>query len=188
MVDFKVTPEIISAISEKFCVPETNVENLHSIWGSISGDMKCQYLAHLIRTLEERLRKLDGNEMFSIICTPVANDSPNLGLASSQYYKGRLFVIYYHPNTDEKQLRVMLAHELGHLFLVEFCNSRLGKDYDENTPIEPASTILGIFAILDKNDFYHNKTTLFNHKKKEDVLEDFYLLHNRKQGKLNISG
>jgi len=74
MVDFKVTPEIISAISEKFCVPETNVENLHSIWGSISGDMKCQYLAHLIRTLEERLRKLDGNEMFSIICTPVAND------------------------------------------------------------------------------------------------------------------
>ena len=187
MVDFKVTPEIISVISEKFGMPETHVETLHGLWVSISGTMKCQYLAHLIRTLEEELRKLPGNEMFSIICTPVANDSPNLGLASSQYYKGRLFVIYYHPNTEEKQLRVMLAHELGHLFLVEFFNSKLGKDYDENTPIEPASTVLGIFAILDKNDFYHNKTTPFNHKKKEDVLDDFCLLHNKKLGRMNVS-
>ena len=49
---------------------------------------------------------------------------------------------------------------------------------DEKTMIEPLSTILGIFTILDKNEFYHNKTAPFKHKTPEDVLGDFTLLMN----------
>jgi hypothetical protein len=71
----------------------------------------------------------------------------------------------------------LLAHELGHLFLVEFFNSVL-KDskFDEKSEIEPMSTMLGIFTILDKNEFYHNKTVPFKHKTPEEVLRDFRLL------------
>jgi hypothetical protein len=110
-----------------------------------------------------------------------------LGIAGANYYKGRYFAIFYHPDTDEKQLRIMLAHELGHLFLVELYNSRSYSQIDEHTMIEPMSTILGILAILDKNDFYHNKTVPFKHKSPEDVLDDFALLKNRGEKRFNVS-
>ena len=81
----------------------------------------------------------------------------------------------------------MLAHELGHLFLLELVNTGFGHDYDEKTQIEPMSTIMGIFTILDKNEFYHNKTVPFKHNSIEEVLNDFKSLLNRKIGKYNLS-
>jgi len=161
---------------------------LHNMYQSVISDtMKRHYLAHSIRAMEDKLREIPGNEMFRIICTSVAENSRNIGIARSHYYRGRFFAIYYHPNTDEKQLRIMLAHELGHLFLVELFNSRTGSSYDENTEIEPISTILGIFTILDKNEFYHNMTTPFKHNTADDVINDFKLLANRDVDILNIS-
>jgi Zn-dependent peptidase ImmA (M78 family) len=115
--------------------------------------------------------------MFQIVCSPVAENSKRLGIVSAHYYKGRYFSIFYHPKTEEKQLRILLAHELGHLFLVEFFNSRLDTPkFDEKSEIESMSTILGIFTILDKNEFYHNKTAPFKHRSVEEVLQDFNFL------------
>jgi hypothetical protein len=186
--DFKVTNEVIKIVSKTFCISENTVINFHNIYQNVIADtMKRHYLAHVIRAMEEKLRDIPGNEMFRIICTPVAADSKNIGIAGSCYYKGRFFAIFYHPKTDEKQLRIMLAHELGHLFLVELVNSKTGSNYDEKTEIEPISTILGIFTILDKNEFYHNKTAPFKHNTADDVIKDFQLLSNRDQGILNIS-
>ena len=187
MPDFEVTPETITKISSMFCVPEQHVADWHDLYKrKIKKSMKLHYLAHVIRTMEESLRELPGNEMFRIICTPVAENSENIGIASSHYYKGRFFAIYYHPSTNEKQLRIMLAHELGHLFLLELVNTQLGQNYDGTKQIEPLSTIMGIFTIFDKNEFYHNKTTAFTHISKDEVLNDFHLLHNRNRGRYNI--
>jgi hypothetical protein len=178
--DFSVTKELISKISEQYGVSEKQVEELHSFFLNIKDKMKEQYLAHIIRTLEARLRKIPGNEMFQIACSPVAENSKQLGIAGAHYYKGRYFSIFYHPETEEKQLRILLAHELGHLFLVEFFNATLdAQKFDEKSEIEPMSTILGIFTILDKNEFYHNKTALFKHRSVEEVLQDFNLLVGR---------
>jgi hypothetical protein len=188
MPDFKVTSETITQISNIFGIPENEVNTLHSTYmKKISRLMKRHYLAHVIRTMEETLRELPNNEMFRIICTPVAEDSKNIGIASSHYYKGRFFAIYYHPNTKEKQLRIMLAHELGHLFLIELVNTSFGFNYDAKTQIEPISTIMGIFTIFDKNEFYYNNTTPFKHDSPEEVLHDFQLLHNRDHGINNLS-
>ena len=149
--------------------------------------MKRHYLAHIIRTMEERLRAIPGNEMFRIICSPVEERSKNIGISSAHYYRGRYFAIYYHPNTVEKQLRIMLAHELGHLFMVEFLNANSAGQFTNDSMIEPISTILGIFIILDKNEFYHNKTAPFKHTSPEEVLNDFKLLKNRDAQKFNVS-
>jgi hypothetical protein len=179
MVDFSVTEEIVSHISTQFNVSEKEVKKLHSFFLDVTSGIKGQYLAHIIRTMEERLRQLPGNEMFRIVCSPVGEDAKQLGIASAHYYKGRYFSIFYHPRTEEKQLRIMLAHELGHLFLVELFNSILkAKKFDEKSEIEPMSTILGIFTILDKNEFYHNKTVLFKHRSPDEVLSDFKICGN----------
>jgi Zn-dependent peptidase ImmA (M78 family) len=180
MTDFNVTKEIISAISKQFSVSEETVETLHKFFIEITERIKNQYLAHIIRTMEERLRQFPGNEMFRIECSPVDANEKHLGIASAYYYKGRYFSIFYHPNTDDKQLRIMLAHELGHLFLIEYFNAaQETTEYNENSQTEPLSSILGIFTILDKNDFYHNKTTPYKHKSAEQVLNDFNLLNKR---------
>jgi Zn-dependent peptidase ImmA (M78 family) len=157
------------------------------VFKDFANDMKRQYLAHVIRTMEERLRQISGNEMFRIVCSPVDETSKVLGIAGAQYFKNRYFAIYYHPKTEEKQLRVLLAHELGHLFLIELMNSKLDQQFDEKTKIEPLATLFGIFTIFDKNEFYHNKTTPFKHKSPEEILSDFSLLMNRGDGKLNVS-
>jgi hypothetical protein len=187
MPDFTATDEIVSKISAQFNTTEETVKLLRGFYQQFSVDMKRQYLAHVIRTMEERLRAVSGNEMFRIVCSPVDESAQELGIASADYYQGRYFAIFYHPKMDEKQLRVLLAHELGHLFLLEFLNSTLGKDYNEKTMTEPLSTILGIFTILDKNEFYHNKTTPFKHRSPQEVLSDFSLLQNRANNTLNVS-
>jgi hypothetical protein len=69
MPDFTVTDEIVSNISDRFGVPKEEVKSLNIFYKTIVNDMKRQYLAHLIRTMEEILRKIPGNEMFQIICS-----------------------------------------------------------------------------------------------------------------------
>jgi Zn-dependent peptidase ImmA (M78 family) len=187
MPDFSITDEIVSKIVKQFDTSQTQVETLRQFYMDFAHDMKRQYLAHVIRTMEERLRQISGTEMFRIVCSPVDESSRVLGIASAQYYKNRYFAIYYHPKTDEKQLRVLLAHELGHLFLVELVNSTFDKQYDEKTEIEPLATIFGIFSIFDKNEFYHNKTAPFKHESTDAILRDFSLLRNRTRGRLNVS-
>jgi hypothetical protein len=187
MPDFTVTSDIISKISENFNTPRELTEKLHKFYQKIQNDMKRHYLAHVIRTMEERLRELPDHEMFRIVCSPVEENSKDIGISSAHYYRGRYFAIFYHPRTKEKQLRIMLAHELGHLFLVEFFNSVSGSDYTEKTMIEPMSTILGIFTILDKNEFYHNRTATFKHSSPDEILHDFSLLKNRNKQTLNYS-
>jgi Zn-dependent peptidase ImmA (M78 family) len=187
MPDFTVTDEIVSQIAVQYNTTEKEVETIRRFYKKFANDMKRQYLAHVIRTMEERLRQISGNEMFRIVCSPVDETSKILGIAGAQYFKNRYFAIYYHPKTEEKQLRVLLAHELGHLFLIELVNSKFDQRYDEKTKIEPLATIFGIFTIFDKNEFYHNKTAPFKHKSPEEILSDFSLLRNRDNDILNIS-
>lgn len=189
MPEFKITDDIITKISNTFCISKEKVAAFHRVYEDvISNSMKRHYLAHVIRAMEEYLRNMPGNEMFRIICSPVAEDSKNIGIARSHYHRKRFFAIYYHPKINEKQLRIMLAHELGHLFLVELANSSFSDaKYDEKTEIEPISTILGIFTILDKNDFCYNKTAPFKHNTPDEVIDDFKLLKNRDSRIYNIS-
>ena len=187
MPDFTITDEIVSQIAQQYRTTKERVETIRKFYVKFSSDMKQHYLAHLIRTMEERLRKISGNAMFRIVCSPTDETSKELGIASSQYYRNRYFAIYYHPKTNEKQLRVLLAHELGHLFLIELANSTRDSHYDEKTELEPLATIFGILAIFDKNEFYHNKTAPFKHKSPEEILDDFSLLRNRNNGNFNES-
>jgi len=187
MPDFTVTEEIITQISKQYHMSEERVRGIQGLYEGLAGGMKLQYLAHIIRTMEESLRIVSGNPMFRIVCSPVDQSSKEFGIARAQYFKNRYFAIYYHPDTNEKQLRVLLAHELGHLFLIEMVNSTFNEQFSGNAEVEPASTIFGIFTILDKNQFYYNMTTPFKHDSPDDVLKDFQLLDNRSKGILNIS-
>jgi hypothetical protein len=77
---------------------------------------------------------------------------------------------------DEKQLRVCLAHELGHLFIIELANNNKiegAELLDKEAITEPLSSIFGIFTIMDKNLFYKEKALEFNHHSWEEIVRTF---------------
>lgn len=185
---FEIDEVKIKKIAEEFSIEEETVALLAKEYETIQKGMKKQYLAHIIRTMEIQLQDITKNPMFKITVKPLPLTEGNMS-ARAQYQPGRFFSIGYPENMDDIQLRVCLAHELGHLYLVEYINN-LSKEVrvDEKTNIEPLSTVFGIFAILDKNNFYSTlPERKLLHKTWESILEDFKLLANRNKKIYNIS-
>jgi len=174
MSSFEVTPEVIADIAGKFGISEGMVDKIYGAWCQLAGLMKKQYLAHVSRAMEQKIRDLTGNKLFQILCVPIPR---NVGRTQACYKKGQYFAAFYYRGKEEKQLRIELAHELGHLFLLELFNSYHAQHHDESTPIEPHSTIMGIFTILEKNKFYHGETLAFMHDSPDEILKAFLKLH-----------
>ena len=186
MYNFTIDDALISKLAQDYGIEKKYIESLFRIYRGFSGNIKQQYLAHIIRAMETTLRDVSHNPLFQIVCSPVDAASKELGIVRATYYKNEYFAIFYHPKTDEKQLRELLAHELGHLFLVEWFNSTTDSQYNEKLFIEPLSTIFGIFTMFDKNRWYHNEAARYR-QSPEDILKDFSLLNNRSGHKFNIS-
>ncbi|EFW38976.1 hypothetical protein HMPREF9554_00499 [Treponema phagedenis F0421] len=184
---FKIDNEKKARIAKEFDVKIESVNIIADEYKKIQDGMKEQYLAHIIRTMEIQLQELTENPMFKIIIKPLPLTKDNLS-ARAQYQRGKFFLIGYSERLNDIQLRVCLAHELGHLYLIEYINSiDKNANLTEKTNMEPLSTVFGILAILDKNDFYStisDKQLL--HKTWEDVLADFKQLQNRNNGIDNI--
>jgi Zn-dependent peptidase ImmA (M78 family) len=182
MDQFTVTNDKIIHISRQFNVEENTVESVFQMFTRVITGVKYQYLAHVIRTMEVYIREKTKNPMFQINCQPLDAASPLLNIGCAHYYPGQYFTIYFHPRMNERQLRVCLAHELGHLFIIEMANERLADDsppYTQDTLTEPLSSIFGVFTILDKNHFYQERGKPFNHGTWEDIVEDFIHLRDK---------
>ena len=178
---FSVDTEKINHIAERFETKQKTVEELHRKYSELNGRMKDQFLAHVMRSLEEYIREHHNAPLFRITCRASTNNPALKGTGCASYKEKLSFNIVYDSNMDPRQARVVIAHELGHLFAITVFN----RDYKEKH--EPLSSIFGIFTILDKNDFYAEKTVPFQHKSWQDIVSDFLLLKNRAEGKQNIS-
>jgi hypothetical protein len=186
MDQFKVDDEKIAYISQQFSVSEKRVRDIYAFFNHVITNEKYQYLAHIIRTMEAYIREKTGNPMFQINCKPLGLSAKEFHIGCAQYFPGKFFTVFFPPQMNEKQLRVCLAHELGHLFIIEMLNN--GKGSDEESPLsqdfqtEPVSSIFGVFTILDKNHFYQEYEKPFNHKLWEDIVKDFVFLQDKAGG------
>ena len=171
----------IKFIAEKFKTNEKTVESLFSKYVALLPRMKEQYLAHVMRSLEAYLREKCNAPLFVITCKPSSDNPAMKGGGCASYKKGQFFNIVYDSKLDAKQVRIVIAHELGHLFWIAIAN----KEYEENH--EPLSSIFGIFTIFDKNDFYADKTVPFQHDSWQDIVLDFSQLKNKIEGIENLS-
>lgn len=186
--EFKIDNSKIDSLSKHFNIKSEDIEIIYEHYKQIQNGMKEQYLAHVIRTMEYQLQKLTKNPLFKITIEKMPALKANLHVGCASYIKGCCFSIYYDPDMPDKQLRVCLAHELGHLYLIEYLNNK-GCNLTEKDNIEPLSSIFGVFTMLDKNDFYHNiKGKKLMHDTFDDLTKDFRLLiENRNNGIFNVS-
>jgi hypothetical protein len=182
MSEFSVTDEKIAYISDQFRVSQDQVRLIHKLFSKVIGEVKSQYLAHIIRCMESYIRKKTGSPMFQINTFPLDPGSPLLNVGCAQYYPKRYFAIFFHPRMDEKQLRACLAHELGHLFIIELLNEGKpdgSEPFDTTTLTEPLSSIFGIFTIMDKNHFYKEIASGLNHHSWEELVQAFIHLQEK---------
>lgn len=62
-------------------------------------------------------------------------------------------IIYYSAEiTDKKQLRIFIAHELGHIYFETI--SKIKRDNDKYS-LEDYSNLFALFTIIDKDNFYN---------------------------------
>ena len=169
--------KIITRIAKEFNLPRETIAKMVSFYEEIKKDIKEQYLAHLVRTLENRMRRLTKNDFFRIIIRPSSLDSVGTGTSKALYKKGRFFFIGYPKDLDDKKKRVYIAHELGHLYFLSQKKSLTVRKSDERT--EPLATIFGMLAILDKDEFYLSiaKKGLL-HSDLEDIIKSFKEISN----------
>jgi len=185
---FNIVDNTISQIAKQWGISPKIVKKIYLFYKEFSINLEQQYLAHIIRTVEEYLREITENNLFTIRCQPYPPDSQKLDIASAQYFKNDCFIIFYHPKMDKKQVRIQIAHELGHMFFLEMANKILGKEINKNISTEPFATVLGIFMIADKNNFYYSMlkdtTAPFIHDSLGAIISDFILLDDIRKNKL----
>jgi len=183
--EFEVTDEKLNDISKRFKVRKSDVKLLHRLFSDVISGVKSHYLVDIIRSMEAYFRKETNNQSFQIRCEP-AQDYPRvLHAGCAFYYPKKLIHIFFPPSMEEKQLRICLARELGHMFLLELDNNKKesGETFlNEKVSREPFSSIFGIFTIMDKNDFYANYARKLNHHSLEEIINDFVHLKGTARG------
>lgn len=155
--------------------------------------MRTQYLSHYARAMEHHIRKKKECDLFQINCLPMSEDDDLSNITTATYKHGTCFDIFYHPKIGPNDLRVNIAHELGHLYLLEIENDLRTKcdvpleENTENYNSEPLSSLFGIFALMEKDDFYKNRAGNFIFGSIEKIVSHVKLMTNRKKKRYNTS-
>lgn len=179
MNELKLDNEIIEKLSEQFDTNERFVEQFVSFFNkNIKIEIQKKYLSHLISSIEEminvkqkadfvKMLKENKNDkhyidkvekavnhktlrLFSILLVPF-NSKRN----AQTRIIGFSAVILYNPQLDDKQKRVLIAHELGHIVLKYL--------YDGVKNTENMASLFSFISMIDKNNFYktHCKDYLY---------------------------
>ncbi|ASJ21707.1 hypothetical protein BHAMNSH16_08670 [Brachyspira hampsonii] len=75
-------------------------------------------------------------------------------------------IIYYDDRLEDKQKRLLIAHELGHLYMKYVSTKKTEKE------LEKVVTAFSILAILDKDDFYRNRSRALISKSTDEILSN----------------
>jgi Zn-dependent peptidase ImmA (M78 family) len=187
--EFKIDDAKIEKISKGFQVSKEIVEILHKAYRIFSPYFQGQYLAHAMRGIECYVRNKTKDNRFIVICEPYKEGEfyPKQKQAVCYYYPSKTvirsydkqansFIINYNRDLPEKERRDYIGHEIGHLFLITLLKDKTETHFGPFTENEEAiSSIFGIFAMSEKNDFYANYDTAARNHKDWQELFDFYL-------------
>ena len=174
--EFVITEERLSHIAKEFHVSRESVVKLYTEFEKFKTQIKDHYLAHISRVLEVYFKGKTGNREFYIECKPFRINAPGQRGAVSIYHPFKRFSIKYDSRLPERERRINIAHELGHLYLLASYYAETGMESEPKfeKATEPLSSIFGLFTISDKNHFYETLSASGrNHNDWQSILDDF---------------
>jgi hypothetical protein len=181
MSDFKIIGETdpkIPFIAQKLEVEEDQLKEFLPVFNEFYETVCFQHLAHLMRAMELFVRKKTNKPFFKIVWKKMPDDykislsTVNLavGLKWDDKY-GIVTPAKLSNNDDLRQLRVYVAHEMGHLF---FSTINQDKEKRKDGKLhQDMANIFGVFAMLKRNEFYLEKAPDISHSSWKEVVDGF---------------
>jgi len=138
---------------------------LEHIKNTIDNNAKHEY-ATIERAVKQKILRL-----FSIIFVPV--ESGKLKARTHLIGNGTGVLITYWKQLPEDQIRILIAHELGHVATKYlFDNAHSASD-------DGLVTLFGYIALQDRNNFYKNKAERFTRKNDMVIYDEIANICNR---------
>jgi len=152
---------IKNELASTYKVPEARCEAYSHIYNEkILPLVQEKFLAHLVSVTEDLIVQ-KNRELYSITSqfrVFLRRGNPKNGKATMRTWRFGA-VIYYNPQNDYHDLRIFIAHELGHLL----CGYQVLEG--ENT--QNNANLFAFFAINGKNIFYKDKAPILVYKGEE---------------------
>jgi len=174
--EFVIDKTRLEAISKAFGISIESVRDLHNEFVPLEEQIKDHRLTHISRVLESYFKKLTRNNGFYIEYLPYMFHTARRRGAASLYNPFKKFIVCYDNTRPEREIRVNISHELGHLFLLaKSFHSVTGEfkvKYGQS--LEPLSSIFGLFIVSNKNHYFENlHSTGQMHNDWQELLDDF---------------
>jgi len=166
-MDYEISKKIFS----EWNLSTEIIERYNSFYhNSIKPVIKTNYLSHLVATVENTVNEkkmttflevFEGDQgkvrgllasrtlrLYSIMLVPV-----NLKRRATTRYHDSGAIIYYNSIFEEKTVRILIAHELGHI---------VNKELLENSvDSEQTANLFAYIVMDDKNKFYKEECDRF---------------------------
>ena len=177
---------ISAKITKAWNIPAETIMRYDSFFKkTIKPIIKTNYLSHLVTTVEnivndkkmkellndpefnkvkraEQLRSFLASKTFrlySIILEPIALKKR----ATTRYHPSGA-IIYYNSSYEEKTIRILIAHELGHI-----ANKEILENAEDS---ERTANLFAYIAMDDKNNFYKDECDRFISKSDMVILDE----------------
>jgi hypothetical protein len=172
--------DVREKVCKTFKVSEEACEKYHSLYETVlEPRMKILYLAHVASAIEcaineESIKKYkeraskDGVadtdlKLFKILFIPYKN----LHKKATVRHTGFGSIICYNPQFVDKQARILIAHELGHIVNFHYLHC---PDTQNN------ANTFSYFAINGRNEFYKNDSKNFIYKSELEIIDAIFTI------------
>jgi len=167
MCDFKITKDKFPVIAKNLKVKEDELQKFLPSFEKFYKMVSLQHLAHIMRAMELYVREETDNPTFRIVWCKMSAQKVTSAIGFKWKDKYGIAIPADLENNLRK-LRIYIAHELGHLFYS--IQRPENKDIKSH---QDMANIFGVFAMLERNDFYQKKAPGITHPSWEDVIADF---------------
>jgi Zn-dependent peptidase ImmA (M78 family) len=168
MAVFQLDDNKIRVISERFGLPPANVRQIYDEYNEkINSLMAKQYLGHSIRAMEQFVYAEKGKRSFHVRCMELDKILLPVYCDYDSY-----FLVWYPKNLNETEVRMAIAHELGHLF---FNTKERRQAYDETAKknLEAVANVFGYFLLMGRNAFYSGKEDPFQDSAWQSIMTEY---------------
>jgi len=182
-----VKQDVIDKLCKDFKVDEDTCKAYNNLfYDEIEKNIKSRYLSHLVSTIEDMINDifkkkyiipLLGSDqytvdqkrvlirrnyrLYSILLRPLK------GLHRKGFVQHHNFgsIIVYNPEMDDREIRILIAHELGHIINLYILHC-------EDT--QNRANVFSYVAINGKDQFYKNEAERFKYSSELAIIDNIF--------------
>jgi len=164
-------------ISKKLGIgDEESILHLFYEFEDFYEEVRTQHLASVMRTLELYIRRAIRNPDFKIIWKE-ADLNIGVGFFWNDLNKCAIAVP---KKMDEKEARIIVAHELGHMFCkIIFTRYKSGTLLNDKELMQKMANAICIFILSERTNFYEKKSKNMRFNDIDDIIRNVLSMERR---------